>query len=289
MADGTNDGRKSKPWLSESGDGWEVDLHADDGFAPAPTAFQRRWMLGRAMREFADDLRHLGGLIARFVPGEERSEIRDAWTDSEAHRDEAELLIQDQQVMQAWERPLMKRLAQEIAGPDKDVLEIGFGMGISASFIQEVGARSYTVVEPNRDVMGAFEAWRARHPDADVRLVEGTWQEAADQLGEYDGILFDTYPLSQEEYVRNEVEGSAYAHAAEFFPLAAEKLRPGGAFTYFTCEIDTLSRGHQRALMRHFDEVSLRVQRGLSPPDGCQYWWSDSMVVVRASSPRRPA
>ena len=69
----------------------------------------------------------------------------------------------------------------------------------------------------------------------DVRL------EIADQLATHDGILFDTYPLSQDEYERNEVSGTAYTHAAEFFGLAQSKLRKGGVFTYLSREVDSLS------------------------------------------------
>ena len=92
--------------------------------------------------------------------------------------------------------------------------------------------------------------------------------------------------LSREEYLRNEVHGTAYHHAGEFFPLAAAKLRPGGVMTYFSCEIDTLSRGHQRLLLEHFDSFQVSVVRGLEPPVGCQYWWASSMVVVEATGGR---
>lgn len=255
----------------------------EDQFTRFPTPFQREWMLARGFREFADDLEHLDALSEGLVPGVERPPIRSSWEDSNAAQSEAELLIQGQQVMQSWERPLMQRMAAAIARPGGDVLEVGFGMGISAGFILEAGVRSYTVIECNDAVIASFERWRQRYPETEIRLVRGRWQDVAEQLGSYDGILFDTYPLSQEEYLRNEVNGRAYSHAGEFFPLAAAKLRPGGAFTYFSCEIDTLSRGHQRLLLRYFDSFQVRVVRGLVPPVGCQYWWASSMVLVTAT------
>lgn len=257
-------------------------------FAAAPTPFQREWTLRRALRELADDLDHLDRVVRRFVPGEERAEIADDWRTSAADYDDAALLIQSQQVMQAWERPLMERLARAVAGAGGDVLEVGFGMGISADLIQAEGVRSHTIIECNDAVIERFRAWRETYPDRDVRLVRGMWQDVRDELRRYDGILFDTYPLSQEEYLRNEVRGTAYTHAGEFFPLAAELLREGGVFTYFSCEIDTLSRGHQRLLLEHFDTFAVSRVEGLEPPAGCQYWWADSMVVVEARrSPHR--
>jgi guanidinoacetate N-methyltransferase len=248
-----------------------------------PTQFQREWLLGRALREFADDLEHLDALSERLVPGVERPPIHDAWESSAAAQDASELVIQGQQVMQSWEQPLMRRMARAAASRGGDVLEVGFGMGISAGFMLDAGVRSYTVIECNDAVVAGFERWRGRYPATETRLVRGRWQDVGDQLGTYDGILFDTYPLSQDEYVRNEVNGRAYSHAAEFFPLAAARLRPGGVFTYFTCEIDSLSRGHQRRLLRHFDSFQVSVVRGLAPPAGCQYWWADSMAMVTAT------
>ncbi|MEM7695443.1 MAG: class I SAM-dependent methyltransferase [Pseudomonadota bacterium] len=140
-------------------------------------------------------------------------------------------------------------------------------------------ARSYTVIECNADVIETFQAWRTRYPDVDIRLIPTVWQDALQDLGTYDGILFDTYPLSQEEDLRNEVELMAYTHAGEFFPVAAQKLKPGGVFTYFSCEIDTLSRGHQRLLFDHFNRFAVDKVTGLQPPQNCTDWWADSMVV----------
>jgi guanidinoacetate N-methyltransferase len=255
----------------------------EDQFTGFPSQFQKEWLLGRAFREFADDLEHLDALSGQLVLGVERPPIHNDWESSAAAQDASELVIQGQQVMQSWEQPLMERMARAAASRGGDVLEIGFGMGISADFILKAGVRSYTAVECNDAVIAGFERWRARHPEAEIRLVRGRWQDVGDQLGMYDGIFFDTYPLSQDEYVRNEVNGRAYSHAAEFFPLAAARLRPGGVFTYFTCEIDSLSRGHQRLLLRHFDSFKVSVVRCLAPPVGCQYWWADSMAMVTAT------
>lgn len=255
----------------------------DDRFTAFPSQFQKEWMLGRAFREFADDLEHLDAQSRHLVPGVERPPIGDGWESSAAAQDARELVIQGQQVMQSWEHLLMQRMANAAASRGGDVLEVGFGMGISATFLLEAGVRSYTVIECNDGVIENFERWRQRYPQTQIRLIRGRWQDVAEQLGDYDGILFDTYPLSQEEYLRNEVHGRAYSHAGEFFPLAAAKLRPGGIFTYFSCEIDSLSRGHQRLLLRHFDSFEISVVRGLVPPDGCQYWWASSMVLVTAT------
>ena len=50
-----------------------------------------------------------------------------------------ELLIGGKQVMQAWERPLMEVLAREVTASHGDILEVGYGMGISARAILACG------------------------------------------------------------------------------------------------------------------------------------------------------
>lgn len=258
-------------------------LKADStAFTGFPTESQRDWLLGQAIREFAEDLAHLDTMAPTLVPGSERPAIDERWETSSAARDDAELIIQGHQVMQAWERPLMRRLAMGAARSRGDVLEVGFGMGISATFLLEAGVRSYTVIECNDAVVEEYERWRRRFPGRDIRLVKGRWQDVTDRLTTYDGILFDTYPLSQDEYLRHDVDGVTHSLASEFFPVGAAKLRPGGVMTYYTNEIDTLSRGHQRMLLRHFDAFEVSVIRGLTPPVGCQYWWADSMAIVEA-------
>ncbi|MEE8305328.1 MAG: class I SAM-dependent methyltransferase [Candidatus Tectomicrobia bacterium] len=253
-----------------------------DDFAAAPSNYQRDWMLNRAVREFGNDLLHLDRQVNEFINGVERPPINEAWKNSNACYDDAELVIQGQQVMQAWEHPLMRALAEAAGERHGDILEVGFGMAISATYLQEFGIKSYTVIECNDEVISRLENWKQNYTGKNIRCVKGMWQDVIKQLDTYDGILFDTYPMSQEEYIRNEVEGMPYTHCGEFFPTAASLLREGGVFTFFSCEIDTLSRGHQRLLLEHFDSFEVSVVRDLEPPDGCQYWWSDSMVVVKA-------
>jgi guanidinoacetate N-methyltransferase len=194
-------------------------------------------------------------------------------------------VIEGQQVMQDWERPMMRRMAEIATETHGDVLEVGFGMGISATCIQELGVRSHTIVECNQDVLSRLQAWRARHAHGRIRVIDAKWQDAAIAAGAYDAVFFDTYPLSDTEYVEEVLESVTFA--AHFFPTAARCLRAGGIFTYYTNEIDSFSRRHQRLLLQHFDRFSLEVVRDLKPPRDSHYWWADSMVVVRAVKAER--
>jgi spermidine synthase len=160
------------------------------------------------------------------------------------------------------------------------VAEIGFGMGISASMLQEAGVRSHTIVECHPDVLDALARWREHYPNAAIDVVARRWQDWIAAEASFDAILFDTYPTSEEEYAAEVIESPTFA--ASFFPTASRLLRPGGVFTYYTNEIDSLSRRHQLLLFEHFSSVGVSLVRDLQPPADCQYWWADSMAVVKA-------
>ncbi|MEU1964474.1 class I SAM-dependent methyltransferase [Micromonospora sediminicola] len=257
-----------------------VTVQPADDFMPTPRAAQRAWWLQRAGEELVDDLMHLDVLSTGLVTGSDRPAIAGGWRDSDAHYAADELIIEGQQVMQDWEAPLMRAMAAQVAASGGDVLEIGFGMGISATYMQDMGIRSYTVLEANEDVAEAFAHWQSGFPDATTTLILGPWQETLPTLGLYDGIFFDTYPADEDEFTRYVVDDVTFA--AHFFPHATAHLRPGGVFSYYSNEIDSLSRRHQRRLLEHFSSFSVEVVRGLLPPEDCHYWWSNSMAVVRA-------
>lgn len=250
-------------------------------FIDAPRPQQRHWVTNRAVDELVDQLRHLDITAPRYVGGRSRRMIdSDTWSGSSATYAGGELLIEDQQVMQDWEAPLMRRMAEVVAAGHGDVLEIGFGLGLSAGFIEECGVKSHTILELNAEVAETARAWAARRPDADIIIHEGSWQEQTQHLGIFDGVFWDAFPTSESEFDQYVLRDSTVAEA--FFPFAATHLHPGGVFTYYTNESDSLSRRHQRSLLRYFSSFEVEVVRGLRPPDDCEYWWTDSMCVVRA-------
>jgi spermidine synthase len=174
----------------------------------------------------------------------------------------------------------MRAMAGVVARPDRELIEVGFGMGISATYVQELGVRTHTIIESNDEVSQAALQWRATLPDRDIRLVQGRWEEMAGSLAPVDAILFDAYPQSDAEFSATVVESVTFAE--RFLPTAAALLRPGGVLTYYTNEIDSFSRRHQRLVLQHFSSVTISVVRGLEVPADCNYWWADSMVVIAA-------
>ncbi len=269
----TKPAQKGALTLQHRDDQLEISLtirQAD--FIKPPRQTQRDWLLNQALAEFRDDLRHLDDVARRFVPG------------SETRLNEFDLTtaaMDERRIMEDWQTPIMQAMAAGVTEKHGEVLEIGFGRGVSADFIQEAGVKSHTIVEMNPHVIAHyFRPWRQRYPDRDIRLIEGRWQDVLDQLGQYDGIFFHAFPMNEAEFLAYVLNSITFAE--HFFPTAAALLRPGGVFTYLTTEIDSLSRRHQRALFRHFSSISLCVQPLKIPEDTLDTWYADSMVIVKA-------
>lgn len=252
-----------------------------ESYIDAPRAEQRHWVTNRAVDELVEQLRHLDVTAPGYVGGDSRVEISGRqWSDSTATYVDGQLLIEDQQVMQDWEIPLMRTMAEVVAAGHGDVLEIGFGIGLSATFIEECGVRSHTLVELNQDVARVARDWAATRAGADIVVLDGHWQDQGSRLGLFDGVFWDAFPTSELEFDQYVLRDSTVAES--FFPFAASHLRPGGVFTYYTNERDSLSRRHQRNLLRYFSSFGVQVVSGLRPPADCEYWWTDRMCVVRA-------
>lgn len=183
------------------------------------------------------------------------------------------------QVMQTWEQPLMRRLAQFATRNGGRVLEVGFGLGISANEIMNFGCAEYVLVEAHPDVAERARQW-AKNQSVPVTIVEEFWQNCLDSIGTFDGILFDTYPV-------NNIPGSN--NYFRFLPQAHRLLRPGGGITYFSGDTREIRPEHISLLFSLFDDVEFAVVEGLQPPGDCRYWRHDHMIAPYVRSPRQHA
>lgn len=244
----------------------------DDYFINPPKDAQRNAIVNRALKEFAGDLNILNEQAKQFVPGA---------TMHVHHEDRSQKSLTAQEIMEDWQIPLMREMAKAIAGNGGDILEVGFGRGVSAEMIMQYPINSYTTIECNNDVIEHFfQPFKEKYADKQLKLLHGMWQDTIESLKLFDGILFHTYPLNDDEYMQY-VHGSV-TFAEHFFEHASKHLKPGGAFTYFSNEIDSLSREHQHLLFKHFSSFSLKVVSLDMPNDVKDTWWSNSIVLVKA-------
>ncbi len=193
------------------------------------------------------------------------------WKQEKATLTQDELVIQGHPVMERWEDPYMQELARIAASQGGTVLEVGFGMGISAQYIQSHAIDSHYIIEANNDVFDTLVtfAQESAHP---IIPLYGFWQDIAKVIpdGSISGILFDTYPLSEDEIHQNHFT---------FFEEAFRMLKDGGVLTYYSDEIDSFSDAHMHKLkqagFRHIDLSICPVV----PPENCQYWKSNTIVA----------
>ena len=99
----------------------------------------------------------------------------------------------DEQVMMEWEKPYMEACI-DFLEPKGDVLEIGFGMGYSATQIQKYNPKSYTIIECDPIVIKKCKQWAKQYDN--VTIIEAKWQEVitTNKLGKYDEVFFDDFP-----------------------------------------------------------------------------------------------
>jgi protein arginine N-methyltransferase 2 len=108
-------------------------------------------------------------------------------------------------VMMEWERPIMKKSAEVICRNGGKVLNVGFGMGIIDSYIQEQNITEHWIIEPHRDVYKKMfdDGW---HLKKNVKILLGDWRWYLKYLPKFDGIFIDTWDeevISFHDYVPN--------------------------------------------------------------------------------------
>lgn len=209
---------------------------------------------------------------------------REQWGEAPAIYDEHSLRIAGHPVMEDWEQNYMDMLGAIASHTGGTVLELGYGMGLSAQAIQSHDIDSHIVIECHPDVIKkCVSDFRPAVESGKMHIYSGFWQDVTPTMasGSVDGILFDTYPLKEEE-----IHGNHFW----FFKEAYRLLKPGGILTYYSDEATHLQEPHIRKLMeagfqrRYIDFEICNV----NPPADCEYWQAPTIVApIIRKSPQR--
>ena len=110
---------------------------------------------------------------------------------------------------------IMKEHTDFICEGKGDILEIGFGMNISANYIQAQNVNSHTIVDVHPQMIEKLKIWAEDKPN--VKIVEGDWYNV-DGLETYDGIFIDTFKDNNWK---------------SFKAFALSHIKEGGKITYW--------------------------------------------------------
>lgn len=96
-------------------------------------------------------------------------------------------------IMHVGETMYMKELAEIVTKNGGDILEIGFGMHISADFIQSnLNVKSHTIIEVHPEIYKKGLEWAKDKPNVEVIL--GDWIDLLPLKDrKFDGVFYDPY------------------------------------------------------------------------------------------------
>ena len=214
---------------------------ADKAFADAAALPDN---LEDAFADVGATLNHPGNLKAAIAinreamsmaPDYDSDEISEgSYLDTDLTFTENEILLPDGfEVMMEWERPIMERSAEIITVNSGDVLNVGFGMAIIDTAIQQFELNTHTIIEAHPQVIARAKEWAKDKKS--VQIVPTRWQEALNEIGPFDGIYFDTLMPPMIPFMRE----------------TPKLLKPGGIFTFFQ-------------MMIQFENIEAMAETGLN-------------------------
>ncbi len=169
------------------------------------------------------------------------------------------------QIMMEWEKPYMEK-SIEVLNPFGKVLEIGFGMGYSATEIcKNINVTEYTVIECKPNVWNKFEEWKVNErKDLKINLIKGRWEDVLETVDKFDCIYFDDYST----------EGTAPATRINNFTYNIIKyhLKIGSKFTFF-CTGNYNIFENVKCLQYEYNDFNIKI------PKNCKYASGDKMYI----------
>lgn len=208
------------------------------------------------------------------------------WSKQKALLTDEKLAIEGHPVMERWETPYMKAFAALVTRNGGNILECGFGLGISAHAIQSYHPEEHTIIEANEDVFKKLIEFQQK-ADHKVTPLLGLACEVLESFNPqtFDGIFYDTYPLNADEQ---------HTHQFPFVKKAYPLLKKGGILTYCNLTSTGVLKNQYDSWEALFNETQLPhlIEAGIpeddikgiivfkvSPPSDCLYFQHKTAMI----------
>jgi len=190
------------------------------------------------------------------------------WNELTLEYNEKGLYINGLSIVETWEEPIQKKLALSVGITNNSrILEIGYGLGLCAKTISQQFPQTHILIEAHQEI-----AQKAQEEVATIDLViVKEWQDVVPTLkgNSFDGIIFDSYPLSEGPY--NGTSEDTLLFVKDFLTKGERLLKKGGRLSFldFSCNVHRLA-AFEELHKNLFSSFEIR-EEVLPIPDDCSY------------------
>lgn len=147
------------------------------------------------------------------------------------------------------------------------------GWAYQAGSFRSAKSKSISSIKANKQVAAKAREFAERAIYSTV-VLEGLWQDVINQVPDesIDGILFDSYPLTEAELYQNHFF---------FFRAAHRKLRGEGALTYYSDEVGNFGKVYIKKLLEagfKKENIKGKIVK-VNPPKDCDYWKAKTILA----------